>query len=183
MGLGDFMQVDIDRFWLKDFKQAENLATIPGYRPAHPELLDGLRHYREAYRAFHMNSQEPDYVEKAQISLRKAVRAYPADGNLWVQAGQVAFKLREFQEAKSCFEEAKKRVLSKHVSDVCNLYLARCLDIAGERRKALEIYSLQASVEEPRLREAFRRGSKKRYREKETSRMLIDLQFPDTFHY
>jgi hypothetical protein len=181
VGLGDFVEVDAERFW--ESATEEGARTLPGYRPRDPRLVEGMRHYREAYRAYHMENHLPDYRERALAELRKAARAFPTDGNLWVQAGIVAFGLRQFDEARGCFEQARVLKLSPHTAQVCDLYLARCMDIAGDRGAALALYRSGSATRDPKLRKAMLRGIRKPYRARETSRMLIDLQFPDTFHY
>jgi tetratricopeptide (TPR) repeat protein len=184
IGLGSYYEVDIDRFWKEsheEYEQKEEL--LPGYVPRDPRLLDGIRHYREAYRSYHMGNHEADYELKALSHLRKAVAAFPSDGHLWIQAGIVAFKLKDFDEAKSYFEGSRSRVLSQHVSCVRDLYLARCWDLSGMRQQAVELYRKHQNTHEPKLRKAFRKGLRRPYRAWETLRMLVDLQFPDTFQY
>jgi tetratricopeptide (TPR) repeat protein len=183
MGLGEFMEVDIDRFW-KD-KPEETLARkkIPGYTPKKPGLLEGIHHYREAYREWHMNCHEPDFAERCYIALKKATRAFPSDPNVWFQAGIVALKLHKFDEARNCFEQSLPFKTARHVTEVRNLYLARCYDLAGERAKALDIYGRFSQIGEPRLRKAYEHGMRRPYRERDTARMMLDLQFPDTLQY
>lgn len=183
MGLGDFAEVEVDRFWRKGAEEAE-LPVLPGYRPRATGYLEGMRHYREAYRAFHMQSEMPDYLERTLAALRKATRAFPSDGHLWVQAAIVAFRAHEFREARECLERTSGLKLSPHTAGVRDLYLARCRDIAGERSDAVALYcEAEKRVADPCLREALARGRKRPYRAHETSRMLLDLQFPDTLHY
>jgi hypothetical protein len=183
MGLdAEFVQVDVDRFW----DQAGEPPVMRSERRTNPALVEGVKHYREAHRAWHVNAHEPDHAEKTLISLRKAIRAYPADGNIWLQAGIVAFRARLFAEARAYFQEARARKLAPHVAHVCTLYLARCHDVLGERAEALVLYrGFQGSAAdvEPKLAKAFRRGLRRPYRASETGYIMVDLQFPDTLQY
>jgi tetratricopeptide (TPR) repeat protein len=184
VGLGDYIEVDVDRFWKQPLNQYEqDMTVLTGYRPLDPQLLEGIRHYREAYRCYHMNNDQEDFQTQALSCLRKAVAAFPSDGHLWIQAGIVAFKVREFKEAQAYFEGSRSRVLSPHVACVRDLYLARCLDLAGLRDRALELYRKHEKIGEPKLRKAFKRGLRRPYFALETHQMLVDLQFPDTFQY
>lgn len=181
-GLGDFLEVDVDRFWDQSTSE-EEWPSMPGYTPRNSRLTEGLRHYREAYRAFHMENHEPDYLERTLAALRKATRAYPEDGHLWVQAAILAFRCQQFGEAREYLERAKGLKLSRHIEGVRDLFLARCLDIEGKRQEAQSIYRQGIDTRDPMLRKAMRKGMRKPYRANYATSLLIDLQFPDTFHY
>ena len=170
----------VDRFWSG---KSEGLRTLPGWKPSSPSLLDGIGHYREAYRSWHVENHRDDYAEKTLVALRKAVRAYPADGNLWVQSGLVAFKQRLFEEARGHFAEALSRKLARHVGAVARLFYARCHDVLGDRTRALELYGDSTGVEEPKIRKAFAKGLRRPYRSRQTSQVMVDLQFPDVMSY
>ncbi len=186
MGLGDFLEIDVDKFWSKPApSEAEQKSwpVIMGYKPRNPALIEGMRHYRQAYRAFHMETEHSDYLERTLVNLRLATRAFPSDANLWVQTGIVATRLQLFDEAKSCFVRAGELKLSPHTQNVRDLYLARCLDVEGRRSEAKVLYRQAKTTGNPRLRKAARKGLWRPYRPKQTASMMIDLQFPDTFHY
>ena len=185
LGLGQYLEVNLKSFWDKSqIEYEESMSVLPGYQPKRPNLIEGVRHYRNAYRAFHMESHDDDYQLKSLEHLRKALVAYPEDAHVWIQAGIVAFKLNEFNEARRYFETTRQMVLSEHVILVRDLYLARCLDLAGEREKAKVLYAAHVNIaKEPKLLKAFKKGLKRPYRAQETDRILIDLQFPDTFEY
>ncbi len=176
-GLGEFLGFDVGTFW----EQGNVQRLEPS--PKDPSLLEAIRHHREAYRSWHMLCHEPDYRERALISLRRATRAYPSDGNLWVLTGIVAFRMSLFEEAMESLLEAGKRKLGPHIEGVRRLFLARCHDLAGERKRALSLYAAWREVPDPKLRQAFRRGNAKPYRKGEVHQLLVDLQFPDTLQY
>ena len=182
MGLGPFLEVDLEKFWTQDKSEAEYV-TLPGYQPRNPALVEGVRHYRDAYRAMHMEGHLPDSGERTLAALRRAVRAFPSDGNLWVQNGIIAFENAKFDEARRCLAEASSRKLTPHVSGVRDLFFARCLDIEGERERAVELYRGWERVHEPKLRKALKRGVNKPYHRSEVRNLMTDLQFPDAFQY
>ena len=185
LGLGKYLEVDLLNFWKKspsDYEQEMNV--LNGYQPQSTKLVEAVHHYRAAYRAFHIENQNDDYQTHALAHLEKAVATYPEDAHVWIQAGIVSFKLKKFKEARAYFEKTKPLALSAHVLLVRDLYLARCLDLAGEREQAVALYASHSQLaKEPKLLKAFKKGLKKPYQEKETDRILIDLQFPDTFEY
>jgi hypothetical protein len=184
VGLGKYVEIDIERFWQQPLAEYEKtMSVLPHYLPRTPGLLAGVHHYRDAYRSYHVNSHQPDYLKDALAHLEKAISAYPSDGHLWIQAGLAAFKLQEFDRAEAFFEKARERIISEHVMALCDLYLARCLDLKGARKEALLVYRAQKDVKEPKLAKAFRKGRRRRFRAHETSRMIVDLHFPDTFQY
>jgi predicted choloylglycine hydrolase len=184
VGLGDYVEVNMDRFWNMDPSEYEaTMTTLPGYQPRDPQLFEGIKHYRSAYQSFHMKSDEPDYQEKALAHLKNAVRAFPKDGHLWVQAGLMAFKLHQMEESKSLFEGSRAYSVSQHVGRVRDLYLARCYDLLGQREQALSLYRAHTDIQDPKLKKAFQKGIRKPYRKKEICQVLMDLQFADTFQY
>jgi hypothetical protein len=193
LGLGDYVEVKVEEFWKKSSEEYEQeMSVLPGYRPQADGLVQAVHYYREAYQAYHMQNDAPDYQEKALGYLGQAALAYPQDGHLWIQKGLVAFKLHRFKEAREALErtlvssggDPLSSVLSAHVSQVRDLYLARCLDCLGEREKAIYIYKTSLiSSQEPKLKKAFKQGIRSPYVSKNSSQMVIDLQFPDTFAY
>jgi hypothetical protein len=180
-GLGDFVEVDVENFWSRPVE--EELPVIPAASPGPPELYEALAHYRDAYRAWHVDNDQDDFAEKALIALEKALGVYPHDGHLWVQAGILFFHLKRFRDSQAHFEQALGRKLSDHVRNVCHLYMARAYDVLGERKKALAIYKRSSEVSDPKLRRAFLRGRWIPYQSFETPFMVLDFQFPDTFQY
>lgn len=184
VGLGGYLEVNIERFWKEKAEDQEHsMRILPGYQPQDPALVEGVHHYREAYRSFHMDCDLPDYRERTLENVKKAAHAYPRDGHLWLQAGFLAFKLKRFSEAEQYFEKTQALALSAHVMRVRDLYLARCWDLRGERKAALTLYHRHPEIQEPKLRKAYRRGLRAAYRPSETGRIVLDMQFPDTFQY
>jgi hypothetical protein len=182
--LGDYIEVNVDRFWKVPLETyEETMSILPHYQPKNPNLIEAVHHYRDAYKAYHMDNHEPDFTEKTLTAVAKALAAYPEDGHLWVQAGLVAFKCHQFKDAKTYFEGSQSRVLSDHVNFVRDLYLARCFDLLGFRKKAIQLYKKGVSVPEPKLQKAFKSGVKSKFKKSLISKIMIDLQFPDTFHY
>ncbi|MCC7440449.1 MAG: hypothetical protein IT285_02380 [Bdellovibrionales bacterium] len=183
VSLGDFVEVDVQRFW--DRPADEELSRLPGSgRTLNPRLLKALGHYRKAYQHWHIENDDPSYAEKSLSEIELAVAAYPEDGNLWIQAGLVAFRLRKIDEARARFEAAGTRVLTPEVSRVRDLFLARCKDIVGERHAALDLYRRHAgTADDPKIRAAFRKGVRRAYRRSQISELVLDLQFPDVMVY
>jgi Acyl-coenzyme A:6-aminopenicillanic acid acyl-transferase len=179
-GLGEFVQIDVENFWVAP---KNSLVTLRGNRPQDSRLFEGVRHYREAYREYHMESDRPGYLHRAFLELQKAAEAYPVDGNIWLQIAIVAFKLHKFKEARISLERTLGLVLSPHTSGVRDLYLARCMDIEGQRLKACELYLKGKTNSDPSLRKAMLKGLKRPYTKEKTGSIMIDLQLPDTFHY
>lgn len=182
--LGDYIEVNLDRFW-KETPEAyeKSMSVLPHYQPKNPKLIEAVHHYRDAYRAYHMDNHEPDFAENTLTAVKKALAAFPSDGHLWVQAGLVAFKCEKFKQAKKYFEGSRSRKLSEHVSFVRDLYLARTLDLLGLRAKAIPLYRNGSQVQEPKLQKAFKKGLKSEFRKSQIPKIMIDLQFPDTFLY
>jgi len=185
VGLGRYLEIDADKFWNQSFDERSSgtWPSLAGYQPKDPALVEGLRHYREAYQAWHVENEKPDFAERTFAATLRAIHAYPKDGHLWVQAGIVAFKLKRFDDARKHLEESRTRPMSKHTSGVRDLFLARCYDIAGRRDEALTLYKTYQTFDEPKLKRALRGGLRKKYRPTETWRMVLDMQFPDTFEY
>lgn len=187
-GLGDFVGVDIERFWTMSPQECEAehegvTEVLSPNRDQDPRLLEAVHYYHKAYCHFHMSEGKPEDFDQCLYELQRATAAYPEDGHLWVQTGILAFQMQRFEEARSSLEQSRSRVLSPHVQAVRDLYLGRCYDLAGERERALELYSAHPEVHEPKLRKAFAKGIKRRYQSHEIGRVVIDLQFPDTFEY
>lgn len=182
-GLGKFLEFDMNAALAGKDVFHEPGAALSGYVPAHPDLIDGVRKYRKAYRAWHMENDQPDFKEKTLAALKETLAVFPLDGYVWVQAGIVAFNLRSFDEAQSYMEEACKRTLSRHVGLVRDLFLARCYDVAGKRPEALAIYRRYEEVPEPRLRKAYQKGVRRPFRRSQVDRIMIDLQFADAHAY
>ncbi len=182
-GLGDFLEINADNFWTSKNYSEDLWPTLPGYHPKDSTLIEGVRSYRRAYQAYHMESDHPGYLLRTYESLQKTAKLYPADGNIWVQKAILAVKLHRFKDARQFLEKTKDLVLSPHTSGVRDLYLARCLDIEKDRQAALLVYSKWETVIDPSLRKAMFQGYKRPYRPKDTNSIMIDLQFPDTFHY
>ncbi|MBI2712451.1 MAG: hypothetical protein HYX41_06310 [Bdellovibrio sp.] len=184
VGLGGYLKVDMDRFWKQDAETLEDSTEIlPGYQSEAPGFTEGVRHYREAYRSYHMDCDQPDFKEKTLENVKKAIEAYPSDGHLWLQAGYLAFKLKKFTEAEGFFAGTLNHHFSPHVAQVRDLYLARCFDLRGARKMALELYQSHPRIQEPKLRRAFKKGLKRPYRAAEVEKIVLDMQFPDTFQY
>ncbi len=185
VGLGDFLAVDIEKFWNQSAEESEATAqTVPGYQPKSPGLLEAVDHYRKAYRSYHLECHLDGYQDRALGYLKKAIDVFPQDGHLWIQSAIVAFKLGRFQEARVDLEKTLPLVLSNHVLLVRDLYLARCLDVLGERSQAEVIYRKNVSLaQEPKLKRAFQRGCVRSYRGADSEQIVVDLQFPDTFVY
>jgi hypothetical protein len=97
----------------------------------------------------------------------------------------VNFIQGRFQESKSHFDSAVRGRLTHHTQGVVHLFLGRCLDLEGQRERALEAYqrALSAGGVEPRLLKALKDGLKKPYRDQRLSSLHLDLQFPDAFAY
>jgi len=182
-GLGDFLEINADTFWKNENYSEELWPSLPGYHPKDSTLIEGVRSYRVAYQSYHMESDHPGYLLRTYESLQKAAKLYPADGNIWVQKAILAVKLHRFKEARQFLEKTLDLILTPHITNVRNLYIARCLDIEKDRQAALLLYSQWETVNDPSLRQAMFKGLKKPYRAKDTQSMMIDLQFPDTFHY
>ena len=182
-GIGSFVEIDTDGFWRTEAGATLEPRMFSGYQPVSRGLIQGVRSYRRAYRAWHMENDEPEYREKTLQFLRETLELYPSDGHVWVQAGIVAFVLHRFSEAQHYFETSREWNISRHVGFVRDLYLARSLDLAGRREEALSLYARYERVTEPKLRNAMLKGLRKRYHSRETSRIIVDLQFADTFHY
>ena len=182
-GLGDFLEINADTFWKNENYSEDLWPSLPGYHPKDSTLIEGVRSYRVAYQSYHMESDHPGYLLRTYESLQKAAKLYPADGNIWVQKAILAVKLHRFKEARQFLEKTLDLILTPHITNVRNLYIARCLDIEKDRQAALLLYSQWETVNDPSLRQAMFKGLKKPYRAKDTQSMMIDLQFPDTFHY
>lgn len=180
-GLGNYIEVNLDNFWQQ--KKDTKLKTYPGYRPKNKKRLKAISHYRDAYIAWHINNHLPDYKEKTLKAIRRGIKECPEDGNLWMQAGIVAFNLKRFDQAFSFFKEAKDKNLIPHISQVRDLFLARCYDLKGQRAQAKELYKSYSHAKEPKLRKALKMGLLRKYHPFQTHFMTIDLQFPDAFHY
>jgi hypothetical protein len=184
MGLGEFLEVDVDRFWSQSMgEEGEGTRSIAGYEPRDARLAEGIRCYREAYRCFHVENHVPDYLERALEWCLRSIAAYPDDAHVWIQAGILAFRLKRFPEARRLLEEAGGRKLSPHVEGARALFLARCLDVAGEREAARELYARWPQTKEPKLRKALERGLRRPFRASEAARVHIDMQFPDVMEY
>ncbi len=186
VGLGDFVQIQTENFWNQSVEELEALTPVlPGYRPKSPGLVEAIRHYRGAYQSFHLDNHLDDYQEKTWEHLQKAAEAFPQDAHLWIQAGIVAFKLGRFELSRRDLEKTLDLKLSHHVRLVRDLYLARTLDLLGERSKALAIYqeNYAQAHHEPKLKKAFKKGLRRAFRVTDSTQMVIDLQFPDTFVY
>jgi len=181
-GLGEFVEFDINHFnW-----NEENSRSLPLYSPnavKHTGLEQAIEHHREAYCHWHIKNDKEDFSENTLIALRKASRSYPEDGNLWVLNGIVAFKLNLIQEAMDCFEKALKTKLTNHILGVSQLMLARCYDLTNKRTQAKDLYRNYDSINEPRLRTAMRKGLHQKFRRNKISLLMLDLQYPDLFHY
>ena len=183
-----YLRIDTDRFWEASPEEASAEASqgaLPGYQPKQPDFVEGMRHYREAYRAWHMDHDRPDRDERTLTEIENAVRLLPGDSNLRVQAGIVNFIQGRFQEPKSHFDSAGRGRLTHHTQGVVHLFLGRCFDLEGQRERALEAYqrALSAGGVEPRLQKALEDGLKKPYRDQWRSSLHLDLQFPDAFAY
>ncbi len=185
VGLGDFLEVDVEKFWQRSALECEESARIvTGFQPKSAGLLEAVRHYRSAYLSYHVENQLEGYQEKTLAHLQRAIEAFPQDGHLWLQGAIVAFKIHRFQEARNYLEKTLSLVLSSHVVLVRDLYLARCLDVLGERKKAQAIYEKNIGLaSEPKLRKSFKKGLSRQYRAIDATQVVVDLQFPDTFIY
>ena len=186
VGLGDFLEVNVDRFWEQSAKETDDsMQVLRPHTQKNPRLIQAIHFYRQAYCAYHMGEDRPGDREQALAYLQKAVNTYPEDGHLWVQSGVLSFQLGQFSSAISFFEESRSRSLSDHVKAVRDLYLARCLDLTGQRARAIQLYARHVHLHslEPKLKKAFKRGLIKSYQKSEISRMIVDLQFVDTFEY
>ena len=186
MGLGDFVEFRADRFWEEDWSEekAQMMPRISGFKDTKPGFLESVAEYRKAYQAWHMSHGDPLSDQNTLVHLKKAVAHFPSDGHLWTQMGLVSFRLKEFSEARRAFEEALSRKLSPAIRGVCQLFLARCWDLAGDRVRALECYAkYPEGMDDPRLAEAFRRGREKPFRLTGVDQIMVDLQFPDTLAY
>ena len=185
---GRYLSVDLERFWQDSPAVAEERAlgaALQGYQPRNPALTQAVRGYREAYRAWHMNSHLPDYRERTCEALEKVVALQPEDANLRVQAGIVHFLLGQFENSKGHFHSALRGRLTPHARRVASLFVARCLDLDGKRDEALELYraTLDSGEIEPRLQRALESGVRKPYRDQWRKSLHLDLQFPDAFAY
>jgi hypothetical protein len=185
IGLGNFLEVNVEKFWDQSAEEWEaSTRVLPGYRPKSKGLLEAVGHYRKAYQSFHLENHLSGYQENTLEHLRKAAEVYPRDGHLWLQAAMVAFKMQRIEEAREHLEKTLSLPFSSHVSLVRDLYLARCLDLQGERVRAQAIYEKNIPLAvEPKLKKAFKRGLKRTYRLKDSMQMVLDLQFPDPFVY
>jgi hypothetical protein len=177
-GLGEFVGLNGDGTDVSGPR-----AVIQGYRPQAPGFEEGMRHYREAYRAYHLGEEAAGSGARALVHLRRAVGAFPADAHLWLQLGIVAFQEGELAEAAESLEKAGARKLSDYGRGARDLYLARCLDLQGKRAEAIRVYGDAARISDPELRKAVARGSRRPYRSKDMGTILVDLQFPGTFQY
>ncbi|MBY0472531.1 hypothetical protein K2X30_15305 [bacterium] len=183
--VGPFMQIDIDSFW-KDRESGRDLSqqpTIPGYQPKNPGVVKASGHFRQAYIANQMSHDDPDYLQTTLGHLQSAIKELPTDGNLFLGAGVLSLQVGEIAQAKDYFESALKLKLTPHITQVCQLYLARCLDLLGDRNEALAIYRQSRQVPDRKLARAFKAGTKRAFRPKDIERVLIDLQYPDTLSY
>ncbi len=188
-----FLKIRGDEFWQKDEARAREEAltgAVRGYQPQNPRLVEAMREYREAYRAWHMHPEHEDRAERAWIAIQNTVRILPTDPNLRVQAGIFAVHLGKAREALAHFEQASQSVLSQHTRDVIAFFQGRCFDIEGERAQAIERYqsvlarlSERSSDIEPRLQEALKAGLRRPYRSEHSRNLHVDLQFPDVFAY
>ncbi|HTL11174.1 MAG TPA: C45 family autoproteolytic acyltransferase/hydrolase, partial [Bdellovibrionota bacterium] len=158
VSLGEYLEVDVEKFW--DRPESEPVPRLPGNGARlSRELKEGIKHYRSAYQHWHIFNDAPDYAEKTLVELQKALAAYPADGNVWIQTGLVAFRLKKFEEARRCFETALEMPLVAEVERVRDLFLARCKDLAGDRAGALELYRAHVACGDPKIRKAFVKGA------------------------
>jgi tetratricopeptide (TPR) repeat protein len=184
VGLGDFVEVDTQKFWKSTQEEYESsMQIVPGYQPKNPRLIPAIHQFREAYQSFHMNSNEPDYQEKALAALQRAATTLPEDEHLIIQTGLLAFKMKKFDIAYQALNSTLAAHITAHAAAVRDLFLARCLDIQGKRAEALKIYKSHVSNPEPKLAHAFKKAIRKPYREAETKSMVVDLHFPDAFEY
>ncbi len=179
--LGDFVEVDLDGFWAGD--PDASLPVLDVARRESPALIAATRHFRAAYRAWQLEEPAPGFRERVVAELRAAAGAFPADGHLWLLLGLVLFAMERFAEADVALREARGRKLSEHVAAVCELFLARGLDLRGERAAALAIYAQGERVRDARLQRAYAAGRRRGYRAREARLLDVDLQFPDALGY
>lgn len=177
--LGDFLEIDVEKFW------------NPGYVPAKmkppsslsPRFLQAIDHFQKAYTSWHTHNHLDHFAETSRAELFKAATLYPEDGNLWLQLGIVDFYLKRTHDALENFQQALTRKLAHHSMAVCQLYVARCFDLNGNRLAAKAIYQTVDSISEPKLKDAYRHGLRKSFRFSKFSTMMVDLQFADTICY
>ncbi len=182
---GRFVEIDVEGFWQTNAGRSRSGArTVKGWSAPSDAFREGIRHFREAYKAWHTDSDQPDHRQRSLEALERCVAAYPDDGHAWVQLGLVSFKLGRFDRAGEAFNEALNRPLSRHTRSVARLFLARVRDLQNLRGEAGVLYenALQ-EAEEPRLVAALTAGRNRPYRASEVSKVDIFLQFPDTLQY
>ncbi len=189
MGLGPFMQVNVSNFWQQDLTEelTENkMNFISGKKPAAANFESQLELYREAYMSFHTYPDRPDYLEKTLQCLKKILNQNGQncqDGHVWTQAGHVAFKLNQFEEAQKYYQHSCRFNLATHVAQGRDLMLARTFDLLNNRQKALEIYQRLVKIENGPVKDAAKKCLKTPYKKSKTQEVMIDLQFPDPVHY
>lgn len=186
MGLGNYIPVDADGFWKKSEEELAGQCeteSLPGYLPQDPRLVDAIREYRRAYQAWHMSQEGMGDPEATITHLERTLEIFPDDGHVWIQTGLVCFRMGEFAKSEKHLSAALERKLSDHSRQVVELFLARIWDIQGQRDRALAVYARRPQVKEPKLREAYREGSRRPYRREWAKRVILDLQFPDTLQY
>lgn len=159
VGLSDYIEVNVERFWKQSPEEYDHsMSVLPHYQVKNPQLIEGIRHYREAYRSYHTLNHEDHYQENALRHLVQAASAFPSDGHIWIQAGILALTLKKTEEALNYFEASLKCEMTLHVRSVRDLYLARCYDLIGVREKAIPIYTsalTQSHALEPKLKKHF----------------------------
>jgi len=184
VGLGNFLELDLEKMWDMDFSELGELPVHPGYQPQSPKLIQAVSEYREAYRCFHIENFHDDYMINTRNHLRKAVRTFPQDGHMQLQMALVYFKTKSPKKALFHFQKAREMGLTHHLEGVCKLFHARCLDLVGRRKEAKEIYkSTLEEINEPGLKEALQKGLSSKYKKKMLSHLMLDLQFPAPHHY
>lgn len=175
-GLGNFLEVDLQNFW----KNSDD--TIPKKVISHsinPKLAEGVRWYRKAYQAYQMAPHNAETLSLTREFISKSIDAFPSDGHLYLQLGLICFRMEKFDEAETAFIQVRN--CSENVLSVRDLYLARCYDLTGRRKKALQLYKRVCSVD--KLQKAFEKGLRRPYNRKNANKTMIELQFPDTFIY
>lgn len=172
-GLGNFLEVDVNNFWTEN----RSTTTLPGKSPRNTQLKSDIRNYRQAYISWHLENHLPNYQEQTLQYLRNALSDNPTDGNIWAQAGLVAFKQHLFSESTTYFEHALTKVLTAHIRESCSLFLARCFDLLFRREEALLIYSNHDEITTKELKSEFKKGLQRPYRAKDIHKIILDLQF------
>ncbi|MFH1018657.1 MAG: C45 family autoproteolytic acyltransferase/hydrolase [Pseudomonadota bacterium] len=149
----------------------ETDAKLPAEPPGPTE--DGRRSYALAHDAYFPSGN----LEKAETYLRAGVGLIPGDALLRFMLGLVALKRERFGDARASLEKAMTLHETAYRKAQNRLYLARTLDLCGERGQALDLY--RSLFEDSWFKREARRGAKKPWSLRENRKLVLDFTIGD----